>query len=60
MAPPKRRIPQLAAGTAACAPQGAAYAKCVVGKLPSVEQGDCQKLFIAFKECVQRKVGRRW
>ncbi|PWN33820.1 uncharacterized protein FA14DRAFT_190938 [Meira miltonrushii] len=58
-------IRKLADASKGCSEQGQVYAQCIFKAQFSkegtgVERGICEKEFMAFKECVQTKMGRKW
>ena len=48
----RARLSAYPAHLAACAPQGAAYAKCVASSMGEVTKDQCQAQFRLFKQCV--------
>ncbi|KAG8929950.1 hypothetical protein FRC02_004836 [Tulasnella sp. 418] len=56
----KRPIRKLATAAGACSAAGAAYGKCISDSYQDVQKGMCAAEFKAFKECVQKVMGRKW
>ncbi|KAI5455103.1 hypothetical protein NCC49_002374 [Naganishia albida] len=53
-------LKRLAGASKACAVQSLAYGKCVGASYLDVSKGMCEKEFQAFKECVQKQMGKKW
>ncbi|KAK0521477.1 hypothetical protein OC842_006767 [Tilletia horrida] len=43
-----------------CSIQAQAYGACMLAGYQNAEKGMCQREFVAFKACVQSKMGRKW
>ncbi|RSH92233.1 hypothetical protein EHS25_008648 [Saitozyma podzolica] len=50
----------LAKAATSCSAQSAAYGRCIGKSYQEVSKDMCQAEFLAFKECVQKAVGRKW
>ncbi|KAI8347382.1 hypothetical protein B0O80DRAFT_465534 [Mortierella sp. GBAus27b] len=60
MSKPRKAVAGISAGVAACAPSAAAYGACISATMNDVHKGVCDKEFLAFKECVQANMKRKW
>ncbi|KIY56395.1 hypothetical protein I307_04194 [Cryptococcus deuterogattii 99/473] len=56
----KQPLKTLANASKSCAAQSVAYGKCISKSYTDVSKGMCEAEFKAFKECVQKAVGRKW
>ncbi|RXK34724.1 hypothetical protein M231_08022 [Tremella mesenterica] len=50
----------LAKAAGSCSVESGAYAKCVGSRYLEVSKGMCEVEFVAFKQCVQKAMGRKW
>jgi len=50
----------LAKASQSCSAQSVAYGACVGKSYLDVSKGMCEAEFEAFKECVQKALGRKW
>ncbi|KAF1807290.1 hypothetical protein V8B55DRAFT_1464352 [Mucor lusitanicus] len=57
---PTRGVPVIAKGVASCPAQAAAYGKCIAASYKDVQKDMCQKEFLAFKQCVQQAIKKKW
>ncbi|GAA94342.1 uncharacterized protein L969DRAFT_89982 [Mixia osmundae IAM 14324] len=53
-------VQKLAKGFTQCSQEAAIYGQCITAKYQEVEKGMCNQEFLAFKDCVQKSVGRKW
>ncbi|KAF9161659.1 hypothetical protein BGX26_001321 [Mortierella sp. AD094] len=60
MSKPRRTVAAFSASIATCAPTATAYGACISATMNDVHKGVCEKEFIAFKECVQASMKRKW
>ncbi|KAG0228453.1 hypothetical protein BGW42_002199 [Actinomortierella wolfii] len=60
MSKPKQTIASFSKSIASCAKPAAAYGTCISATMNDVTKGVCEKEFLAFKECVQAAMKRKW
>ncbi|KAK3816404.1 MAG: hypothetical protein J3Q66DRAFT_342416 [Benniella sp.] len=60
MSKPRRTVAAFSTSIAACAPSATAYGACISATMNDVHKGVCEKEFLAFKECVQTNMKRKW
>ncbi|KAG7529584.1 hypothetical protein FFLO_05556 [Filobasidium floriforme] len=53
-------IRKLASASKSCSTQSLAYGKCIGANYTDVSKGMCAEEFRAFKECVQKAMGKKW
>ncbi|KAJ9478910.1 hypothetical protein PHBOTO_002432 [Pseudozyma hubeiensis] len=53
-------VQTFAKAAAKCSSEARIYGQCVTANYENIERNMCQKEFIAFKACVQQKLGRKW
>ncbi|KAL9939127.1 hypothetical protein V8E36_001940 [Tilletia maclaganii] len=53
-------LARLGKAASECSVQAQAYGACMLAGYQNAEKGMCQREFVAFKQCVQGKLGRKW
>ncbi|SAM66738.1 uncharacterized protein UBRO_12722 [Ustilago bromivora] len=53
-------VQTFAKAAAKCSAEARVYGACVATNYENIERNMCQKEFLAFKACVQQKLGRKW
>ncbi|CAK9781927.1 unnamed protein product [Cutaneotrichosporon oleaginosum] len=56
----KQPLKTLARASKSCATQSVAYGACIGRSYQEVHRDMCKDEFKAFKECVQKAMGRKW
>ncbi|TXT08954.1 hypothetical protein VHUM_02428 [Vanrija humicola] len=56
----KAPLKTLAKASTSCATQSLAYGQCIGRSYQDVSKDMCREEFKAFKDCVQKAVGRKW
>ncbi|KAF9305537.1 hypothetical protein BGZ74_009789 [Mortierella antarctica] len=60
MSKPKQTVAAFSKSIAACASTATAYGACISATMNDVHKGVCEKEFLAFKDCVQTSMKRKW
>ncbi|KAG0278104.1 hypothetical protein BGZ96_002544 [Linnemannia gamsii] len=60
MSKPKQTLATFSKSIASCSTTAAAYGACISSTMNDVHKAVCEKEFLAFKECVQSSLKRRW